>query len=344
MILYKYYGFWSGLAALHSSKLGFRVPAHFNDPFELSFLDNAEGPGSKLDDLETKIKELKTNVAILSLTRNPLNPLMWAHYGEEHSGFVVGYKVDTPFLMSDEYNLIPVDRGDVVYTNTKTLHKLTPKTRDLLRDVYLASQGMPSKKLSKSDFENIARKLFLVKHASWVYEEEVRIVKSFLSLFESSADYSDDPLRRWNFLDKVVAPRTSVERISGLKIFEHPMEIKEVYLGVRNPLVIEHQENQWSNHIDFDRSLSDKAEESGWNIRTLKMSKGSWNLEHDESNAELLSVHGKNKALTSDISLSGDEAVYLRGKLHNVEIDTKDSIHLTNWNGEFHIQKNGEFI
>jgi hypothetical protein len=339
LILYKYYGFSAGLSALKSSQLGFREPVSFNDPFELSFLDNAQGPGVKLNDLENKLNELKKSVAILSLTRSPCNPLMWAHYGENHTGFVIGYDVDTPFLTSDDYNLIPVERGDVVYTNTKTIHNLTPRSRDLLHKVYLASQGQDQDSLNKSEFENLARKIFLTKHASWVYEEEVRVVKSFLSMFETTDDYYSDPMRCWSTISKRVAPSMGLVQVPGLKIYSHKVDIKEVYLGVRNPLV----QRQTEVSTDIDATISNKAEREKWKIYSLRMASGSWRLESDNQIASIFDLKKKTMGLLNDFSMSGKEALFLKDKLSRVEVNDQDNVEITNWNNELYFQKNREF-
>ena len=42
-ILYKYYSYAGGKAALKSQNLGFRKPEFFNDPFELTALSNSVG-------------------------------------------------------------------------------------------------------------------------------------------------------------------------------------------------------------------------------------------------------------------------------------------------------------
>lgn len=339
MILYKYYGFAAGLSALKSSQLGFREPVSFNDPFELSFLDNAQGPDVTLNDLENKINELKKSVAILSLTRSPCNPLMWAHYGEDHTGFVIGYNVDTPFLTSDDYNLIPAERGDVVYTNTKTIHNLTPQSRNLLHKVYLASQGLEPDDLNKSEFENLARKIFLTKHASWVYEEEVRVVKSFLSMFETTDDYYSDPMRRWNIISKTVAPVATLEQVPGLKVYSHKVDIKEVYLGVRNPLI----QRQNEGSTDVDTTISEKAEHEKWKIYSLKMASGSWNLESYNQRASIFHLKKKMSGLLSNFSMSGEEALFLKDKLARIEVNDQDDIEITNWNNDLYFQKNREF-
>lgn len=225
MILYKYYGAASGLAAIESQRLGFRVPHFFNDPFELTALSNGDGPEAKLDTLRMRIEELKRQVVILSLTRSPLNPLMWAHYGQEHTGFVVGYDVAGDFLGSQDYNLIPAQAGDVIYTHTKSPFTLTPATMDVLQRVYQFGHGATG--VPSYEEQVLARRLFLTKHASWVYEEEVRVVKILDSLFEESARYQADPLRTFESPDYLP---------DGLYLYNHRMPIKEVYLGARNTL------------------------------------------------------------------------------------------------------------
>ena len=115
MILHKYYGFSSGIAALESQKLGFRSPAYFNDPFELSYLDNS----SDSNFVSKEIATLKENLVILSLTRTPYNPLMWAHYAEDHRGFIIKKKKKDEFLLTGKYNVIFASEGDVIYKKKK---------------------------------------------------------------------------------------------------------------------------------------------------------------------------------------------------------------------------------
>ena len=217
MILYKYYGYDAGLAALRSSQLGFRTPKNFNDPFELTFLSNAQGPDSKLSSLESEIEELKSSVVVLSLTRTPLNPLMWAHYGKEHEGFVIGYETNDRFLMSKDFNLVTIDDGDVVYTNTKSPHVLDPTSMKLLHSVYLAGHGLlEPRDAQKAQLESLMRKIFLTKHAIWVYEEEVRVVKVSRPGYETVASMQNDPLRSFYSLSKDVAPSYCCEIVDGL--------------------------------------------------------------------------------------------------------------------------------
>ncbi|ODM31429.1 hypothetical protein A6779_17855 [Marinobacter adhaerens] len=235
MILYKYYGYDAGKKALASRNLGFRKPKNFNDPFELSFLSNSGGPHSKQTELKSILDQLRDTVAVLSLTRAPSNPLMWAHYGQDHSGFVIGYDVSDSFLSSEEYNLIPVSAGDVVYTSTKSPHILDPEMMRRIQNIFMSGMG-ELRRIRDPETLSLARKIFLTKHASWVYEEEVRVVKVLDSLFEESAESQNDARRSHYSLTWQESPGRVIELVPGLSIFSFQVPIREVYMGLRNPM------------------------------------------------------------------------------------------------------------
>jgi hypothetical protein len=258
MILYKYYGFDAGLSALKSQRLGFRLPAYFNDPFELSFLSNGSGDEKKISILHQKLEELSKSVVILSLTRAHDNPLMWAHYGKEHEGFVIGYDVNTEFLTSPQLNIIPVDDGDVVYTNTKSKHILNKGVMDKLHKVYLSAMG--DIQTTNPELKSLARKIFLTKHASWVYEEEVRIVKLAHSFFEEAHETHQDPLRAFE----------NIKSVNGLRLMQHKVKIKEVYLGAKNIFT------QDSSRVFIDICESLSLEKCSF--KKMTVDKNSWNL------------------------------------------------------------------
>ena len=48
-------------------------------------------------------KQFSDNVGICSLTKDPLNLLMWAHYAQHHKGFVVEFEI--PLKAADAENL-----------------------------------------------------------------------------------------------------------------------------------------------------------------------------------------------------------------------------------------------
>jgi len=176
-----------------------------------------------MDTLRERINELKEQVVILSLTRSPFNPLMWAHYGREHTGMVIAYDVRGDFLNSQEYNLIPADTGDVIYTHTKSPFQMTPATMETLLRVYQQGFGAPGTQTYEQ--QALARRLFLTKHASWVYEEEVRVVKIADSLFEETHIFQSDPLRAFD---------SGNPYPYGLHLYRQEVPIVGVYLGAKN--------------------------------------------------------------------------------------------------------------
>ena len=86
MILYKYVDSKTADLILSNSTLKFSKASSLNDPFELTSLHY----DSESQDSEQAIRFIAASMSygILSLTRNPLNPLMWAHYakGEKLEG------------------------------------------------------------------------------------------------------------------------------------------------------------------------------------------------------------------------------------------------------------------
>ena len=230
-------------------------------------MSNSDGPYSKQASLKKVLDQLRDTVVVLSLTRSANNPLMWAHYGQDHSGFVLGYDVSDDFLSSQEYNLIPVTSGDVVYTNTKSSHILNPQIMDRILSIYHSGLG-DEQQIRDPETLALARKIFLTKHASWVYEEEVRVVKILDSIFQESAEFQSDARRSHYSLTKQIEPGKSVVEIPGLSIFNFKVPIKEVYLGLRNKLIEEPQNVPIIENVKYFKfSLDDKS----WNLNSSEL-------------------------------------------------------------------------
>lgn len=249
MILYKYYGFNSGKSALESERVGFRTPIHLNDPFEVSVLEDKSFNEGR------SIREVLDNVVILSLTRTPFNPLMWAHYGDEHRGFVIGYEVETPFFQCRKSNLIPVQKGNVIYTKTKPYIKTS---RESTTNLCNAIEGLYDEQDNKTT--ELIGHLFLNKDTIWSYEEEVRIVKATMNWEMEVRELLENPYNSYSDNDG----------IPGLKIYDYQVEIKEVYLGARNPDL----SSQDKSILKYLNGLQKK----GAKIYSVSVERESWNL------------------------------------------------------------------
>jgi hypothetical protein len=183
MILYKYASLEAGLKILESGSIGFTEPRDFNDPFETAarprggfgefpgLLIQAEGDAKPhrapflftCNNHTTNI--WSSNFAVLSLTRQPLNKLMLAHYADEHKGMVIGFYISrVPDFTSEKWAYVPAQHGNVIYTATLPEHSTFKGENNPYTDV--ESVGIEGR-----------QRAFLYKDSAWHMEEEVRIVK-----------------------------------------------------------------------------------------------------------------------------------------------------------------------
>lgn len=219
MILYKYLTFESALRVLGGNSIGFSEPRDFNDPFETAARIRKFEEGLRLGwGRETRIAKplfshqnhvlnpWSHNVAVLSLTRQPRNKLMLAHYCDNHRGVVIGIDISkVPDFTSNEYCYIPAQFGSVVYTETM------PNLDQI------AASGDVDKNWETCSYEMRQRAL-LHKDMAWSMEEEVRIVIS---------------LRDYETKFKVVT-------VDDRPLYLYPLPdsaIAEIHLGSRSPIL-----------------------------------------------------------------------------------------------------------
>lgn len=232
MILYKYTSCEAGRSIVRGNSIGFAYPADFNDPFELTGypVEGGSNPISQL--LGTIRSEAKRGVwtrnsAILCLTRSQLNPLMWAHYGDSHRGFVIGFDATTAGFASTERNLLPAQFGSVRYTQHRPNHDL----------VSSALMQVGREFSYRTDLHEKLERLFLYKPLCWAYEEEVRVVKCVNGI-EASHEL---PSGTFLVLDN------AGRRLCVINLPED--SIREVYLGARNPIVAGRELDEFSAQL-----------------------------------------------------------------------------------------------
>nr|WP_199065074.1 DUF2971 domain-containing protein [Chromobacterium sp. ASV5] len=185
MILYKYTDLHTAIC--HFSKrstIKFSKPFSFNDPFEMAALRYKLQQEHEF--LENKYA-INSYYGVLSLTRNPTNPLMWSHYAtgkrletndmempddgsNAHGGIVFGIDSVEAGFEEEGSNLVPAKYGSIIYTAT------LPKDTYQLSDYEGFLHGI------KSDFSpdilEAVQRIFLYKSQQWAYEEEVRVVRN----------------------------------------------------------------------------------------------------------------------------------------------------------------------
>lgn len=188
---YKYLPFDIGsLKILTQGTIKFTKPSEFNDPFDCDPGHDSEKIEEYLEtrpDLVEKVanflklsgdqileekphmvvrlrnaikdglfgQSASDNVGICCLTKDPLNLLMWAHYAENHKGFVVEFD-------------IPIESHDKPEREVEFFELLIPHEVNY-------NQKKPIVNFDDS-LEKKLEKQFLTKGKGWEYEQEERVV------------------------------------------------------------------------------------------------------------------------------------------------------------------------
>ncbi|CAH1550074.1 DUF2971 domain-containing protein [Vibrio rotiferianus] len=272
MILYKYMSFNSALIMLNKLSLGFTGLDDLNDPFEgtnFGFSDSGDIPP------KTEVRGFKNHFsrkyAVLSLTRNPLNSLMWSHYGDSHKGVVIGIDMEECELTSNDEFIIPAQLGEIIYVNTKNKNLNGVPSIDHLNDLRSSMSFSP-------EIKNYLKQAFLYKSLEWGYEEEVRVIKN-LNEFSFSYHSTDEELLTED--SKWTKIRNS-NLGQPMYCYRIPRSgIKEIYLGeniYRNASRVNDGKNKLKveNDINFIKSFGCKvfrceADVSTWNLVSVEL-------------------------------------------------------------------------
>lgn len=210
--------FQSAKSVIENNSLGFSCLEDLNDPFECTSFGFQEDSDSFITaSVATGAckNRFSRNYGVLSLTRQPLNPLMWSHYGDEHQGVVIGIDVDMAGFSDKESCVIPSQYGEVIYSATKPHCNLPIIDTDELMSI---GNGIEF----NSDAFNLVKRAFLYKSLEWGYEEEVRVVKDISDL-PFSYHFGKGRSNAWNKIS-----------VSGRPLYcldIPPNSIKEIYLG-----------------------------------------------------------------------------------------------------------------
>lgn len=189
--LYKYLPFSDGsLKIISEGTIKFTKPSEFNDPFDCNpehdtdaidkYIESMPDIVEKVlkyrnarckdidkelaamkERLKTAInnghfgQEASDNVGICSLSREPLNLLMWAHYTQDHSGFVVEFE-------------IPVESFYPIIDDVKYFEWLIPQVVEYQYEKPVVRFD--------DDKDTKVKKQFLTKGKDWEYEQEERVI------------------------------------------------------------------------------------------------------------------------------------------------------------------------
>ena len=105
-------------------------------------------------DLEVIMRNINRNIGILSLTEDPLNTLMWAHYAADGSGYAIELDESNRF-----FSRLPKDARDC--------GKITP----------VKYTDQPIKAELEPNQLKISYDIFFIKKKCWSHEKEHRIIR-----------------------------------------------------------------------------------------------------------------------------------------------------------------------
>lgn len=226
MILYKYVPFDVAAKILDNNSIGFSLSSSFNDPFDVPWYPDEPLPvsDSSLLSVEKIFSRIHTmakcstwaeRTGILSLTRTPTNPLMWAHYAHNHQGVVIGVDTVEAGLTDEGSNLIPAQYGSIIYVSGRSQSPFVtqPQTGIEVGNTH----HFPS-----DHYEKLQR-VFLHKPLCWAYEEEVRVVKCISGISSSAGTTQSGTFH--------------VIDVHGKPMYLYalpPNSVKEIYFGIRS--------------------------------------------------------------------------------------------------------------
>lgn len=131
---------------------------------------------SMLNDLAGTIQSDLFDLGIISFTEDYNNPLMWAHYADEHRGLVVEFDFDKPFFMDSITELNGRSSrfgesylGDVFEFPEKVDYRR--EMPDFSRAEFSAPDDM-----NEFHWKKFNRTILFTKSNDWIYEKEQRSV------------------------------------------------------------------------------------------------------------------------------------------------------------------------
>lgn len=261
MSLYKFVD-ESRIDIIQHLSIRFSQPIHWNDPFEMRpfYFDDKkpEFVGELLDpdyigidNIEVLINE---NFVSLSLTENPANLLMWAHYTKNHRGFLIEFDETNDFFRDKQKYLFKIPYSNIrPVLGKRTVLKLISELINTLKDG------------SVIDMENLHR-LSSIFHKSidWKDEQEWRLI--------TLTDFADnltkiEKKRKAYFSFGIDSPAINKIRSDYVAMFNLPPEsIKSIIFGcnvnqkLRRNIYNLKEANSSLSHVVLYQALIDKKE------------------------------------------------------------------------------------
>lgn len=173
---YKYTRYF-GISYLDNPTIKISTPYYLNDPFEGETGDNLitvveqmtveNNNNMHRDAIKLALNSLVNLSGIFSVSETPRNPLMWAHYGDQHKGLCIGINKDVFEGMRDS----KLNKKDNVYISEFSPVKINYDNYRFDRQTKIKND---------EDLKKAVRTHLLTKSDEWIYEKEHRCILPFI--------------------------------------------------------------------------------------------------------------------------------------------------------------------
>lgn len=296
--------------ALKHQTLGFNTPSQFNDPMEGRLW--LHQMGVEADSLNKSLESF----GILCLTEDPLNPLMWSHYGQSHTGFAIGYDVNEPILGKQKDSVFNVKDGQIFFSNEFDTDNSRNAAINALQWATCGMEEKPSEPIKQA-----IRHILLMKQECWRYEKEIRVIKVLTNYLEEQHEWVSKTGNNFQSLSTKIAPMVSLSN-SRLRLLNvAPDSIKHVILGMKNPLL------QTNPNVNADADLTYIGEGQEVKVDKTKWSSDGHSLEAVEA---YVPTWGSLNLIASK-KLSPGELEAISKKLFVADASYEQGMTITTW-------------
>jgi tetratricopeptide (TPR) repeat protein len=143
------------------------------DAWREFILERTGHPPSDIRPMFQKIDAQLVETGIFSMSSDPAQPPMWAHYADQHRGLCLGFRQASGSRLADPAHCLPVIYSDRL-----------PEMDDQGLNVTMAMSMDPSSRLYTSSLklaftDKTFQRVVTTKPTYWSYEQEVRYIEPF---------------------------------------------------------------------------------------------------------------------------------------------------------------------
>jgi tetratricopeptide (TPR) repeat protein len=136
-------------------------------------LEQTGHPPSDLRVLFLKLDAQLVETGIFSLSCDPAQDLMWAHYADQHRGLCLGFRQASGSKLADPAHCLPV-----IYSNS--LPAMETNGIQTVMSMAMDALGRPYTSSLKLAFtDKTFQRVVTTKPTNWAYEQEVRYIEPF---------------------------------------------------------------------------------------------------------------------------------------------------------------------